>query len=517
MEAVVGSPILQVPIGGGDGGIEGGGGERMGGDNRVVDDGLDDDDDDVAEEVAQEALMESAQVEDTLNRDQDDDAAVVVVAVGEIPVESLPAVEELEQLVNANVNVENQPQNHHQQDQHINNDADMTNRPPVEIQPVLPPQPPGNPLPDDDDDFQEAYKPPPPTSSSLKRKKEHDEDADEPEDDDDKQMFNVGIDLSALRASNLLGNIEQRLSNADMSMVKNALQTGSERQEETPPVRRASTAPSRSSEVRKLFVTQLTAEDNSAPIRLREETKKFESILRETQKHLNRLQPELASLRAKHRNLKMPPVVCRELYHVSHDNSARVLGMSSISKNIFATTSESKSDHGVAMYNLSDPKRQRRYVSLHKGVIRDLKISTDFADCGGKELMLTASVDKTLLLRESLDTAGQTKTVFNLPNPVWSCCFDAKRPEYIYAGTLGKSYIYVFDIRNNSSHVKIISEDSKMGGGGMSLHSLQYLEATGGLLGGSLKCPFVLTPSGFEASLATVPVVQCVPIEPGKI
>merc|ERR1719494_35668 len=71
--------------------------------------------------------------------------------------------------------------------------------------------------------------------------------------------------------------------------------------------------------------------------------------------------------------------------------------------------------------------RTSEYIRIHQKPIRDMTFSPD-----GDQLLLTASVDKTLKLTSVL--SNSVVQSYTCPAPVWACAWNTSNSNYVYAG-----------------------------------------------------------------------------------
>lgn len=86
--------------------------------------------------------------------------------------------------------------------------------------------------------------------------------------------------------------------------------------------------------------------------------------------------------------------------------------------------------------------RSSEYIRIHQKPIRDAKFNNT-----GDQLILTASIDKTLKLTSALNNS--TVLSYTCPGPVWACAWNDSDNNYVYAG-LQNGTCLIYDFRNPS-------------------------------------------------------------------
>jgi WD40 repeat protein len=107
--------------------------------------------------------------------------------------------------------------------------------------------------------------------------------------------------------------------------------------------------------------------------------------------------------------------------------------------------------HGVMMSSVEDTTT-RHYLPLHAKPIRDLHFNSP------RQMLLSCGFDKTAKL--SSVAHGTVVTVFNLPQPAWSCQFSSWNTDLVHIG-LQTGELITYDVRQASTPLVSLSLPSK--------------------------------------------------------
>ncbi|KAI9326907.1 hypothetical protein BDR26DRAFT_114809 [Obelidium mucronatum] len=141
-------------------------------------------------------------------------------------------------------------------------------------------------------------------------------------------------------------------------------------------------------------------------------------------------------------------------------------------------------EFGVTAWNLE--MKSRVFTPLHSGVIRDVKV---LSRNGVRDVILSTGLDKKLKLYSS--ETDYANLSIDLSAPGWSCSFDTIRQHILYVGLGNNSIVQIYDTRNPSTVLHSLTHSS-MGKIGNGVHSLQHIESSNSLVGGSLATSFYL-------------------------
>ena len=100
--------------------------------------------------------------------------------------------------------------------------------------------------------------------------------------------------------------------------------------------------------------------------------------------------------------------------------------------------------HGILKVS-SLESRSSEYIPIHQSTIRDAKFNHS-----GDNLVLTASIDKTLKLTNTHDSTSVLS--YKCPAPVWSCAWNETDTNFVYAG-LQNGMCCFYDIRKLDSEL----------------------------------------------------------------